>query len=265
VTLQSHGLRRKPADEVERTIHALAPWFHNLHLPSGHETAPDHPLGDFPRFKWRQLERHLPEDMRGWRCLDIGCNAGFYSFELARRGAWVLGVDTSERYLAQAEWARSLCGLSDRVELRRLGVYELARLRERFDLVLFMGLLYHLRYPLLGLDVAAEKAARLLVVQTMTMPGPHDGRPVHPPDLPLGARGRLLHERWPKAAFIEQSLAGDPTNWWAPDSACVEAMVRSTGMRVVARAGHELWVCEPVAPLPAAVAAELEEATGRGG
>jgi tRNA (mo5U34)-methyltransferase len=261
VTLETH---LSPArDAIEARIAELGPWFHNLRLPSGHETAPGHPLGDFPSFKWRQLAPHLPQDLSGWRCLDIGCNAGFYTFELARRGATVLGIDASERYLRQAEWARSVYGLGDRVAFRRTGVYELAHMSERFDLVLFMGLLYHLRYPLLGLDVAAEKATRLLVVQTMTMPGPDDGRPVEPVDLPLHERGELLRHSWPKAAFIEQSLAGDPTNWWAPDNACAEAMIRSTGMRVTARPGHELWLCEPAQPLPASVRAELDAAAGR--
>src|SRR3546814_15655835 len=68
-------------------VAALGPWFHNLHLPDGTETAPDHPLGDFPSFKWQQVARHLPEDLSGWTALDIGCNAGFYSFQLAKRGA----------------------------------------------------------------------------------------------------------------------------------------------------------------------------------
>ncbi|HEX2099456.1 MAG TPA: DUF1698 domain-containing protein, partial [Candidatus Synoicihabitans sp.] len=65
----------------------LAPWFHNIHLPDGTQTAPNHPLGDFPRFKWQQIADHLPHDLTGWRVLDIGCNAGFYTVELARRGA----------------------------------------------------------------------------------------------------------------------------------------------------------------------------------
>src|SRR5512142_540225 len=88
----------------ERELAELAPWFHNLHLPDGTQTAPEHPLGDFPRFKWKQIAPVLPADMRGWRVLDVGCNAGFYSFELARRGARVSGVDIGGRYLEQARW-----------------------------------------------------------------------------------------------------------------------------------------------------------------
>src|SRR3954466_1690078 len=101
----------------------LGPWFHNLHLPDGSQTAPDHPLGDFPAWKWRELAPHLPEDLSGKRVLDIGCNAGFYSFELARRGAHVLAIDFDRRYLRQAEWARGELGLEERVDLRRMSVY----------------------------------------------------------------------------------------------------------------------------------------------
>src|SRR5207244_13395212 len=128
----------------DRQIAALAPWFHNLHLPSGRETAPDHPLGDFPRVKWRELSSSLPEDLSGWRALDIGCNAGFYSFALAHRGASVLAVDADEHYLRQARWAASHYEVGHRVRFEQLQLYDLARRDDRFDLVLFLGVLYHL-------------------------------------------------------------------------------------------------------------------------
>src|SRR2546421_3262663 len=137
--------------DAQSDIEALGPWFHNLHLPDGRQTCPDHWLGDFPSFKWRQLAPHLPQDLTDWHCLDIGCNAGFYTFELALRGASVLGIDLDERYLRQAQWAADQFHLTDRVEFRRMQVYDLARSQEQFDLVLFMGVLYHLRYPMLGL------------------------------------------------------------------------------------------------------------------
>jgi tRNA (mo5U34)-methyltransferase len=229
------------ARHTDPELARLGPWFHNLHLPDGRETAPDHPLGDFPAFKWQELAPALPEDLRGKRALDIGCNAGFYSLELARRGADVLGIDHDERYLRQASWARSEFGLDDRIELRQLDVYDLARLDDRFDLVLFMGVLYHLRYPLLALDLLASRARDLLVLQTLTAPG--DEKAETPQDLPIEERERLDDADWPAAAFVEHSLAGDPTNWWVPTPACVEAMARSAGFRVVSRPGHELFVC----------------------
>jgi tRNA (mo5U34)-methyltransferase len=234
--------RALPADLKEQAAR-LQPWFHNLHLPDGSETAPDHPLGDFPRYKWQQLRAVLPEDMQGWSVLDIGCNAGFYSFELARCGAEVLAIDSDPHYLRQAQWAGEVYGLSRRVTLRRMQVYQVARLRRRFDLVLFMGVFYHLRHPLLALDIVAAKVSRRLIFQTMIMPGEQVEIP--PQDFSLDERERLTRPGWPKMAFIERRLAGDPTNWWVPNHAAVEAMLRSCGLRVVQRPGEEIYVCEP--------------------
>jgi tRNA (mo5U34)-methyltransferase len=228
---------------LEATGGELGPWFHNLHLPGGMQTAPDHPLGDFPAFKWRQIAPHVPADLAGARALDIGCNAGFYAFELAARGASVLAVDVDEHYLRQARWGARQLDPHGRVEFRRMTVYALADIAERFDVVLFLGVLYHLRHPLLALDVVAERVGGRMIVQTLTMPGE---APVEPPeDVPIGERRTLTAPGWPRAAFIERHLAGDPTNWWAPDDACVRAMLRSAGMRVTAVPAHEIYVCEP--------------------
>jgi tRNA (mo5U34)-methyltransferase len=224
-------------------IGALAPWFHNLHLPDGRQTAPDHPLGDFPSFKWAEVSPHVPQDLTGWTALDIGCNAGFYSFELARRGARVTGLEVDAHYLRQARWAARHYELD--VEFRQGDVYDLADTPERWDLVLFMGVLYHLRHPLLGLDAVAAATRRLLVLQTLTMPG--DERIDTPRDVDIDDRDRLLAPGWPTMAFIERKLANDETNWWAPNAACVEAMARSAGLRVDARPGHEIWLCSPSA------------------
>jgi tRNA (mo5U34)-methyltransferase len=234
--------------EVKLDIEKLEPWFHNLHLPDGTQTCPGHALGDFPTVKWRQIAPHLPPDLNGWTALDIGCNAGFYSFELARRGAHVTALDVDDHYLAQARWAAAQYGLGQRIAFCHEHVYQLAHTDRSWDIVLFMGVFYHLRYPLLGLDIVSRRVKKLLVFQTMTMPG--DEVEVAPVDLGLEERERLTRPGWPKVAFIERDLASDCTNWWAPNHACVEAMLRSTGMRVVARPGHEIYLCEPDAATP---------------
>jgi len=253
---------------LARGADAFAPWFHNLHLPDGSQTAPNHPLGDFPTFKWRQISAHLPADLSGWTALDIGCNAGFYSLELAQRGAHVVALDKDEHFLRQARWAVDRFGLGDRIEVRRGQIYDLARWTERFDLILFLGVFYHLRYPLLGLDLVAERTRRLLLFQTLTMPG--EEVYATPPDQAFDDRAPLTVSGWPKMAFIEKKLAGDITNWWAPNHAAVEAMLRSTGLRLVSRPGHEIYLCEPADPagVNAAREWEVEEvsaATGRSG
>jgi tRNA (mo5U34)-methyltransferase len=228
------------------------------------QTLPNHFLGgDFPNFKWQEIQGALPEDLSGWRVLDVGCNAGFYSFQLARRGASVLGIDVDPHYLAQAHWALQQVGLEARVEFRKMEVYDLARLRETFDLVWFMGVFYHLRYPLLALDLLAERTGRLMMFQTLTMPGDS----VHPDtaDCSIDDRTPLLAPGWPKMAFLEHRLAGDPTNWWAANHAGVEAMLRSSGLQIVGRPGHEIYLCAPAADAAhrrALYASQLTSATG---
>ncbi|GHA53688.1 TIGR04290 family methyltransferase [Pontibacter akesuensis] len=227
---------------MQQEIEQLGPWFHNLHLPGGEQTAPNHFLGDFPNFKWKELEPHIPADLSGKNVLDIGCNAGFYSIELAKRGANVLGIDVDPHYLRQAAWAARQFGLEDKIELQQLQVYDVARLDRQFDLIWYMGVLYHLRYPLLSLDILSQKCRGQMVFQTLSMPG--DQVTETPDDFGINDRQRMLEEGWPKMAFIEKRMAGDITNWWAPNHAAIEAMMRSCGFRVKARPGHELYLLE---------------------
>lgn len=233
-----------PSKEREAEIAALGPWFHNLHLPDGSETAPHHRLGDFPAFKWAEIAPHVPESLAGWRVLDIGCNAGFYTFELAKRGAAVTGIDVEPLFLRQAEWAAREFGLSHLAEFRHMQIYDLAQTREDWDLVLFMGVFYHLRYPLLGLDIVAERVRRLMIFQTLTMPGEEVSSDTAV-DREINDRDAFAQPGWPKMAFIEHEFSGDITNWWAPNHAGVEAMLRSSGLRVIGRPGHEIYLCEP--------------------
>jgi tRNA (mo5U34)-methyltransferase len=232
---------------LKNEIESLRPWFHNLHLPNGVQTAPENSYGDFPTFKWEDIKHYIPADLSHMTALDIGCNAGFYSFELAKRGARVLGIDLDPHYLKQANWAANEMGLRDRVQFRQMQVYDLAKLEEQFDVIFFMGVFYHLRYPLLALDIVAQKLRKFMVFQTLSLPG--DEIYSAPADMPLDEREEMLEKGWPRMAFIEKNLAGDPTNWWAPNRSCIEAMLRTCGLKVTARPGHEMYIAEPDASL----------------
>lgn len=230
--------------DLARRIGELGEWFHNIDL-GGVQTAPGHFLGDYPGFQWRRLRPALPDDLAGRTVLDIGCNAGFFSIEMKRLGAdRVVGIDHDPRYLAQARLAAEVSGVE--IELRQLSVYDVARLEERFDVVLFMGVLYHLRHPLLALDLIHEHVASdLFVCQTLERGPP--ARDAADADYPFGERDVFERPGWPRLHFIEHRYAGDPTNWWIPNRACTEAMLRSAGFAVAACPAEEIYICNRLA------------------
>jgi len=233
-----------PRNECERRIAEMDPWFHNIRLPDGTQTAPHHPLGDFPAYKWARIEPHIPRDLRGWSVLDIGCNAGFYTLELARRGAFVHAMDIDMRYLRQAQWVLAQHGLQEQVSFRQGSVYDLIGEDSTYDLVWFMGVFYHLRYPLLALDAVARRVGRLLVFQTLEMPGNSEEKELFS-DLPIDQRVQMGWPGWPRMAFIERKLAGDFTNWWAPDAICTRSLLRSAGLRISVSPEPEIHICSP--------------------
>ncbi len=231
-------------EEIRARVEALGPWFHNLDL-NGVRTAPRHFLGDYPAVKWRRFADQISPDLTGRTVLDIGCNAGFYSIEMKRRGAArVVGIDSDDGYLRQARFAAKVSGAD--IEFRQLSVYDLAGLGERFDIVLFMGVLYHLRHPLLALDLIHEHVARdTLVFQSMQR-GSSDVDAVGQ-DYDFWEAEQFERPGYPKLNFVEHSYAGDWTNWWIPNRACAEAMLRSAGFEIAAHPEPEVYICRRVA------------------
>jgi tRNA (mo5U34)-methyltransferase len=229
--------------QIQQKVAALGPWFHNLDL-NGVATAPSHFLGDYPNVKWRRFADAVPRDLTGKTVLDIGCNAGFYSMEMKRRrAARVVGIDSDDEYLEQARFAADVKGLE--IEFRRLSVYDVGALREKFDVVIFLGVLYHLRHPLLALDLIHEHVAGdLLLFQSMQR-GSKDV-PVLQKDYDFWTTDIFDDESYPKLHFIEHKYAQDWTNWWVPNRACAEAMLRSAGFEIVGHPEDEVYICKRV-------------------
>lgn len=227
-------------EQLRQKIERLGPWFHNLRL-RGIETAPEHFLGNYPEVKFESFRAALPEDLTGKSVLDIGCNAGFYSFEMKRRGAArVLGIDTDTGYLQQARFAADVLGME--VEFRELPVWQVAELGERFDLVIFMGVLYHLRHPLLALDLIHDHVAKdMLLFQSMQRGSQELAQVAE--DYDFNEPAPFDEPGYPKMHFIERRYSHDETNWWVPNRACTEAMLRSSGFEIEAQPEHEVYVC----------------------
>jgi tRNA (mo5U34)-methyltransferase len=122
------------------------------------------------RFERRLKLLQIPENLKGWTVLDIGAWDGYFSFECERRGAdRVLAIDTyawdtphgMDGFLA----AREILG--SKVEYKRIDVHDISPEEiGKFDLVLFLGVLYHLRNPLIGLERIASITKKLLICET---------------------------------------------------------------------------------------------------
>jgi tRNA (mo5U34)-methyltransferase len=227
-------------EQISRRIEELGEWFQNINL-DGIPTAPHHFLGDYPAVKWKSFAHAVPRDLSGKTVLDIGCNAGFYSMEMKRRGAArVLGIDFDSVYLAQARFAAEVSCLD--IEFRQMSVYDVASLHERFDVVLFMGVLYHLRHPLLALDLIYEHVAKdLLIFQSMQR-GSQTVAKLNE-DYPFSETAIFEETGYPVMHFVENRYAHDPTNWWVPNRACTEAMLRSAGFFIDSHPEEEVYIC----------------------
>jgi tRNA (mo5U34)-methyltransferase len=201
-------------DALRQRIEGIR-WWHTMELAPGVWTrgaqgAPRDGTAD-------TLKRlHLPASLAGKSVLDVGAWDGFFSFEAERRGAArVLATD-------QFSWGGGGWGTQDgfrlarealrsKVEDLRIDPMELTPERTgTFDVVLCLGVLYHLRHPLLGLMRVAAVCKELLILETYV-------------DLRLG-------DDFPAMAFYPgDELDGDPTNWWGPNQSGVEALLRTVG------------------------------------
>ena len=227
-------------DEIEKRVTELGPWFHNMSL-AGVQTAPDHFLGDYPTAKWQNFQDAIPKDLTNKTVLDIGCNGGFYSIEMKRRGAKrVLGIDHDEVYLQQARFAAQVLDLD--IAFEQMSVYDVPKLGERFDLVLFMGVFYHLRHPLLALDLLRQHVTDDWLVFQSMLRGSRT-RPHLEEDYPFFERAIFDQPGFPKMHFVENSYSQDPTNWWIPNRSCAEAVLRSAGFTIESMPEAEVFIC----------------------
>jgi tRNA (mo5U34)-methyltransferase len=213
--------------DILSELKRLAPWFHCIDLGDGLFTKTESVMGepiDHPAGPWQTIQKLLPRDLGGKTLLDVGCNAGFYAFEAKRRGARrVLGVDGQRQHVRQALFVRKVLGLD--VEFRRLNVYELSpRTVGRFDVTLALGLLYHLKHPILALENLHRVTKELLVIESAIMP---PGRTPKSFAHSFGAAETVLHP----LAYVENPPGAKEQvfNWFLPGVDALTALLRHTG------------------------------------
>jgi len=190
-------------------------WYHRIELAPGLVTPGVHDS----QAGLRLLDAlGLPRDCSGLRVLDIGCRDGFFAFELERRKASVVGLDYADPAITGFSIAAEILG--SHVEYRVENIYDLdPRRHGLFDLVLFLGVLYHLRNPILALDRVRSvcKPGAIVFVETQICLEPA----VAELDLPL----------W--QFFPRDSLHGDATNKWAPNLAGLKSVLQECQFEIL--------------------------------
>ena len=235
----------KTREEVEQEVRALGWWYQHFELPSGVWTGMGEEPSYRPETRWKLIEPFVPEDLSGQTVLDVGGNAGYFSIQMKRRGAerCVL-VESYVEFARQAEFVARQFGVPLEVVNEDIHTYCLTT-EDRFDYVLFLGLFYHLKYPVLALDRLAEMTKRRMFFQSHLVSA-ETASYQEKPDYARGADDALLNEpAFPRLLFLENLYNGDPTNWWIPNHGALEPLLRSAGLRVVARPHPQVLVAEP--------------------
>jgi len=223
-------VRAEERGELLAKIEELGPWFHNYEIASNVWTNPSgrSPGIAYPVERWRLIEPLLP-DVNGKTCLDVACSSGFFALKLKELGAaYVLGVDSGEqpKAIEQARFAATQLRLD--VDFRVLSAYDLATLGRTFDIVLFMGLFYHLRHPLVALEAARSVSGGTMIFQTITTQhGDRVSEAVHNASNVRLHSSTLDKNEFPALHFVEGALDGDTSCWFVPNVQGVAAMLRS--------------------------------------
>ena len=202
---------------IRSQVEAEPYWFQRIELPAGLVT---------PGWNDPQLEKlpyfGLPDDLTGMRVLDIGHAEGFFSFEAERRGAAeVIGIENYPPMVRKFNICRA--ALNSRAQSLHAGVYDLnPKTFGTFDVVLFYGVLYHLRHPLLALEKIHDVCTGTILMQTAISDDP-------------GEMPRAEFHRFGIKSGPPENPVHDPTCFWFPNVACCAAMVEHVGFQHVER------------------------------
>jgi tRNA (mo5U34)-methyltransferase len=233
-------------------------WYHSFELPDG--TFIDGFM-TVEKQKRRYAQFPIPENLHGKRLLDIGAWDGWFSFEAARHGADVTAIDCVELPTFLDVRAR-LGALASNVDYRIMDFYELpAAGLGKFDIVFFLGVLYHVRHPLLALEIVCALTRDVAIVDSFVT-DPDDWQE-HASEIPT-------------MEFYEMDELGNQFgNWVGPTVTCLLAMCRAAGFARVELLGtvdhhavvgcYRKWEPEPAEPagdVPEVLAIENARSNG---
>jgi tRNA (mo5U34)-methyltransferase len=224
--------------ELEDVIRVMGPWYHNLTIAGIDTNSSDR---DYPARRWQHFKPFVQSDLSGKTVLDIGCDAGYFSIEMKRRNAdRVIAIDIMPYRLAQVRFVSYWFDLP--IEPRELSVYDVGQLQTSFDIVVFPGVLYHLKHPLYALEKVSEICTDTMCFQSAMRGSEDDFVPEE--NYPASETEVFERPEYPKLYFVERSLNDDESNWWLATRSCLKAMVRVAGFKeIVDTSAPDHFVC----------------------
>lgn len=210
--------------QVLKLIDTVPHWYHRIEVRPGIITPG---INDSPTFL-RLL--NLPDDCRGLRVLDLGARDGFFSFELEKRGADVLALD----YLSSEQTGFKVAAelLNSKVKFIQENIYNVnVKKYGKFDIVLFLGLIYHLRDPLAALDLVREVCIDQMYLETQSIE-----QAFLMPDGQLKTLTEInpVLTQIPIMQFYPgKALNNDDSNFWAPNAICMKQMLEECNFSVL--------------------------------
>jgi len=210
-------------DESRKLIEGFSFWYHNIYLGNGVYTKGEG--REYPEHVWSCFEKALPANLSGLSVLDVGTNAGYFALQMKLRSArQVVGTDFVAMFLEQAEAVRRIWGVE--IDYRFMDVHDITKLDQTFDIVVFAGILYHLRNPLQVIEDLGRMCSDAILLETECIADDPRNCVV----VRQGSPAELQTLNQGMMKFIEGSdLNGDPSNWWVPDTECVKGMLRTAG------------------------------------
>ena len=235
----------KSVTEVEREMRSLGWWYQHFELPNKLRTGTGQEPGYDALNRWNFIAAHVPLDLTGKTVLDLGGNAGFFSIQMKLRGAAkCILVDPFVEFNRQARFAAEQFGVELDIVNEDAHTFCLTT-EERFDFVIFLGLMYHLKYPGIVLDRLAEMTKERIYIQSFLI-GEETDQYEEKSDYERVKDDALLKDpAYPKLMFVENLYNGDVTNWWIPNYTALSALIRSAGLKILDRPHPQIIVAEP--------------------
>jgi len=245
-------LRQEFSDDYHKKLleelPSLGHWHHAIDLGEGIFTNQEKIAAYNPETRWKLIEPYIPKDLTGKTVLDLGCNSGYFSVQMKKRGASrVVAVDTFVGAIKQTKFLAKWFGVDLEVVQEDAHVYCLTT-EERFDYVLYLGLFYHLKYSVLTLDRLAEMTKCRLFFQTIIVPPsisdfePEENYSVEEKNTKINTL------EFPRMMFLEKKFNNNLSTWWVCNQAAVMSLLRSARLKIIAKLEKGVYVCEPDNP-----------------